>query len=63
MLQQNDKRFYKGIYVTFQLAPDRKKNTVYLLSYIPLNEGHAIILADSLLRAYTSDIDEHIILR
>ena len=27
MLQQNGKRFYKGIYVTFKLAPDLKKNT------------------------------------
>ena len=29
MLQQNDKRFYKGLYVTFKLAPDLKNNTVY----------------------------------
>ena len=36
MLQQNGKRFYKGLYVTFKLAPDRKRNTVYLLSYSPL---------------------------
>ena len=32
MLQQNGKRFYKGLYVTFELAPDLKKNTVYLSS-------------------------------
>ena len=25
MLQQNGKRFYKGLYVTFKLAPDLKK--------------------------------------
>ena len=37
MLQQNGKRFYKGLYVAFKLAPDIKKNTVYLLSYSPLN--------------------------
>ena len=60
MLQQNGKRFYKGLYVTFKLAPDIKKNTVY---YSPLNEGHVIILTNSILRTYTSDIDKHIILR
>ena len=60
MLQQNGKRFYKGLYVTFKLAPDLKKNTVYLSSYSPLNEGHVNILTHSI---YTSDIDERIILR
>ena len=50
MLQQNDKRFYKGLYVTFKLAPDLKKNTVYLLSYSPLNEGHVSILTNLMLR-------------
>ena len=25
MLQQNGKRFYKGLYVTFKVAPDLKK--------------------------------------
>ena len=29
MLRQNGKSFYKGLYVTFKLAPDLKKNTVY----------------------------------
>ena len=43
MLRQNGKRFYKGLYVTLKLAPDLK-NTVYLLSYSPLNEGHFSIL-------------------
>ena len=37
MLRQNGIRFYKELYVTFKLAPDLKKNTVYLLSYSPLN--------------------------
>ena len=63
MLQQNGKRFYKGLYVTFNLVSELKKNTVYLLSYSPLNEGHVSILTNSMLRAYTSDIDERIILR
>ena len=63
MLQQNGIRFYKGLYVTFNLAPDLKKNTVYLSSYNPLNEGHFSILTSSMLRTYTSDIDERIILR
>ena len=63
MLQQNGKRFYKVLYVTFKLAPDHKKNTVYLSSYSPLNEGHLIIITNSMLRAYTSDIDERINLR
>ena len=35
MLRQNG--FYKVLYVIFKLAPDLKKNTVYLLSYSPLN--------------------------
>ena len=63
MLRQNGKRLYKGLYVTFQLAPDRKKNTVYLSSHSPLNEGYVSILTNSMLRTYTSDIDERIILR
>ena len=28
MLRQNGKRFYKGLYVTFKLAPDLKQNAV-----------------------------------
>ena len=64
MLRQNGKRFYKGLYVTFKLAPDlKKKKTVYLSSYSPLNEGHVCILTNSIFRTYTSDIDERIILR
>ena len=63
MLQQNGKRFYKEIYITFKLAPNIKKNTVYLSSYSLLNEGHVCILTNSVLRTYTSDIVERIILR
>ena len=63
MIQQNGKRFYNGLYVTFKLAPNLKKNTVYLSSYSTLNEGHVNILSNSMLRTYTSDIDERIILR
>ena len=63
MLRQNGKRFYKGLYVTFKVAPDLKKNTVNLSSYRPLNEGHVCILTNSMLRTYTSDRDERIILR
>ena len=63
MLRQNGKRFYKGIYVTFKLAPDLTKNTVYISSYSPLNKGHVSILTNSMLRTYTSDIDERIILQ
>ena len=63
MLRQNGKRFYKGLYVTFKLAPDLKKNTVYLLSYSPLNEGHVSILTSSIHGTYNSDIDVRIILR
>ena len=59
MPQQNGKRFYKGLYVTFKLAPDPKKNTVYLTSYSPLNEGHVSILTNSILRTYTSDIEAY----
>ena len=60
---QNGKRFYKGLYVTFKLAPDLKKNTVYLSSYSPSNEGRVSILTNSMLRTYTSDIDACIILQ
>ena len=63
MLQQDSKCFYKGLYVTFTLAPDLKKNTVYLSIYSSLIEGHVSILTNSMLRTYTSDIDERIILR
>ena len=63
MLQQKGKRFYKGLYVTFKLAPNLKKNTEYLSSYSLLNDGHVSILTNSMLRTYTSDIDERIILR
>ena len=62
MLRQCGICFYKGLYVTFKLAPDLKKNTLYLSSYIPLNKGHLSILANSMLRTYTSDIEERIIL-
>ena len=59
MLQQNDKSFYKGLYFTLKLAPDLKTNTVHLSSYSPLNEGHASILTNAMLRTYTSDIDAY----
>ena len=63
VLRQNGKRFYKGLYVTFKLAQNLKKNTVCLTSYSPSNEGHVSILTNSMLQTYTSDIDERIILR
>ena len=62
MLRQNGISFYKGLYVTFKLAPDLKKNTVYLSNDISLNEGYLSILTNSMLRTYTSDIEERIIL-
>ena len=52
MLRQNGIRFYKGLYVTIKLAPNLKQNTVYLLSYRPLNKGHFSILTKSMLRTY-----------
>ena len=63
MLQQNGKHFYKGLYVTFKLAPDLKKYSVHLSRYSLLNEGHVSILTNPQLRIYTIDIDEHIIRR
>ena len=63
MLRQNCKRLHKGLYVTFKLAPDLKKNIVHLSSYSPSKEGHVSILTNSMIRTYTSDIDERIILR
>ena len=62
MLRQNGIYFYKVLYVTFKLAPGLKKNTVYLSSYIPFNEGHLSILTNSMLRTNTSDVEERIIL-
>ena len=52
----------EGLYVTFKLAPDINKNTVHISCYSPLNEGHLNIRTNSMLRTYTSDIDERIIL-
>ena len=46
LLPQNGIHFYKGLYVAFNLAPDLKKNTVYLLIYCPLNEGHVNLLTN-----------------
>ena len=56
MLQQHGIRFYKERYVTFKLPPDLKKNTVYLSSYSPLNEGHSSILTNSMLQTYNTVI-------
>ena len=63
MLRQNGKRSYKGLYVTFKLAPGLKENTSYLSNFSPSNEGHVSILTNSMIRTYTSDIEERIILR
>ena len=52
MLRQNGIRFYKELYVNFKLTPGLKKNTVYLSSYSPLNQGHFSILTNSMLRNY-----------
>ena len=46
VLRQNGKRFYKGLYVIFKLAPDLKKNTVYLSSYSSLNADHVCLLTN-----------------
>ena len=62
MLRPKGICFYEGLYVPFKLTPDLQKNTVYLSSDIPLNEGHLSILTSTLLRTYTSDIKERIIL-
>ena len=47
----------KDYYVTLNLAPDLKKNIVYVSSYSTLNKGHLRILSNSMLH-----IDERIIL-
>ena len=52
MLRQHGKRFCKGLYVTFELAPDLKKNSVYRSSYSPLNKGHVSILTLNALNIY-----------
>ena len=49
MLRQNGIRFYKGLYVTFKLVADLKKNTEYLSSNSPLNEGLFSILINPML--------------
>ena len=53
MLLQNGIRFYKGLYITFKLASDLKKNTVYLSRYNPLNEGYSSILTTQLFKSIT----------
>ena len=63
MLRQNGKRFYKGLYATFKLVPDLKRNTVCLSSCSLSNEGYVSLLTNSMLRTYASDIDECLILR
>ena len=50
MLRQNGIRFSKGQHITFELAPDLKKNTVHLSTYSPLNNGNPSILTNSMLR-------------
>ena len=50
MLRQNGIRFPKGQHITFELAPDLKKNTVHLSTYSPLNNGNPSILTNSMLR-------------
>ena len=45
-LRQNGIRFCKGIDVTFKLAPDLKKNAIYLSSYSPLSVGRLSILTN-----------------
>ena len=52
MLRQDGKRFYKGLYVNFKLAPDLKKNTVYLSSYSPLDENHVSTLTNNASNIY-----------
>ena len=59
MLRENGIRFYNGLYITFKLAPDLKKNTVSLASYSPLNKGYPSILTNAMLQIDNSDIDEH----
>ena len=50
MLRQNGIRFYKGLYITFKLAPELRKKSVYLSSYSPLDNGYPSILTKSMLR-------------
>ena len=52
MLRLNGMRFYKGLYVTFKLAPDRKQNTFTYRIIAPSNEGQYSILTISMLRTY-----------
>ena len=47
MLRQNGIRFSKGLcHLKTGTRPKEKKNTVYLSSYSPLNEGHFSILTN-----------------
>ena len=52
MQRYNGQGFYKQLYVAFKLAPDLKN----------VNGGHVSVLTSSMLRTYTSNIDERIIL-
>ena len=49
MQRQNGIRVYKGLHTTFKLAPELKKNTVYLSNFSPLNEGYSSILINAML--------------
>ena len=44
MLRQTGIPYYKGLPATFKLAPDIKKNAIFLSSYSPLNKGRSYTL-------------------
>ena len=46
MLRQTGISFFKGLDVTFKLAPDLNKTTVYLSSYSPSSAGRYSILTN-----------------
>ena len=43
MLQQNAIPFWKELFVTFEMAPNIKKHSLYLSSYRRLYKGHSSI--------------------
>ena len=44
MLRQNVIPFLKELFVTFKMAPNIKKHSLYFSSYRPLYKGHSCIL-------------------
>ena len=59
MLRQKNILFLSEVFTTFQLIPNKKRNTIFFSSYSPLDASHYITLTKSAHRAYRG---KHIVL-